>query len=267
MKPWRLVRRAAAIALCAAGCGHAAPPPAPPAPPPEATYVFSGRVVAGESSTLPQLPAERGTWRVAVERVHYQEGTFTDQTGREITVTSADNLQPGGEYLFYTDPFLFGTSLAVRAVRATREPANHFLTPDVGDRQRLAREQTLLGDRVVEAELIVVGTVVRVEPSEPRPQRISEHDPDLRRATVRVERALAGAAPGAEVTFMFAASRDVHWYRAPKPAQGDAGIFLLNTDDALASAGGPARFTLLHPLDLQPRVREAALRPLLRLRR
>jgi hypothetical protein len=83
-----------------------------------------------------------------------------------------------------------------------------------------------LKERLATAELVVKGRITAIRKSTVRPKGLTEHDPDWHEADVKVEKILKGA-PAESVTFLFARSSDVMWYRAPKFAVGNEGIWLL----------------------------------------
>ena len=109
------------------------------------------------------------------------------------------------------------------------------------------------------SDAVVAGVVVRVDPSPPRP--ISEHDPDLRHATVQVSDVAKGdkALAGQRVPVLFANSEDVRWFESPKLNPSDRGTFALHRSEgvteprtkahiAAAAANIPgAIFTALDP--------------------
>jgi hypothetical protein len=116
-----------------------------------------------------------------------------------------------------------------------------------------------LRDRLTRAQLVVLGTVTVVRHVEVRPRPpISEHDPDWRDATIKVERPLKGSlTPGTDtVHVLFPASRDVRWFQSPKFTQGQVGIFLLHLGELPATVipktAEPA-YTALNALDCQNR--------------
>lgn len=167
-------------------------------------------------------------------------------------MTGKRRLEPGSKYVFYTEPVLFGETVGVRLVEAESDdrPAE-----TIGEEVHRNLESDRLGERVREADLIVVGKVARVDTTRGREARIeSEHLPDLRQASVSVSDVLKGELSGDDVAFLFAASRDIMWYQAPKFTVGTEGIFLLNKDAKGLEALGvsPATYTLLHRLDFQP---------------
>lgn len=244
-----------------ARCSTTKPPGETPAP--EASYVFRGTVTAPRSSTLEQLPANAQTYTVRVDETFLQKGNFNDQTGNRITILTQDeNLQAGRQYVIYAEPFMFGESIAVRLIEAIEDTRSGST---IAEEVRQAHERHTLRERVHEAEVIVVGAVVRIDTVGQAQRFESEHLPDLQQAFLNVDRVLKGDLTPDEVSFLFAASRDVHWYRAPKFNGGERGIFLLNIDSEAAATFGMAggSFTLLHPLDFQPPDKEEIIKSLL----
>ena len=231
-------------------CATEGPPSQMPAT--EATFVFRGSVTQAQSSMLEQLEASDATYAVVVDEVVHQEGTFDDQTGKTVTVVAPrQKLEPGSSFIFYTEPFMFGESVAVQLVRAN---ADGRPAAEIGEEVKRDLENGRLRERIREAELIVAGAVVRVDTTGGRARIESEHVPDLRQASVKVSEVLKGDLSAEEVAFLFAASMDIQWYRSPKFTNGVEGIFLLNRDaKGLEAFGvGGQTFTLLHPLDFQP---------------
>jgi hypothetical protein len=113
-----------------------------------------------------------------------------------------------------------------------------------------------------EAEAVVIGNVVAVRP--PRGRELppaSEHDPQWRIAHVVVDHVEKGRMKeGQEVEVAFPSSRDVMWFSAPKPKEGDRAILLLHRRkldeldvEALAIVEPPD----MQPVDRLERIREA----------
>jgi hypothetical protein len=127
-----------------------------------------------------------------------------------------------------------------------------------------------LRDRLTHAPLVVLGTVTVVRRVDVARPRISEHDPDWRDATIKVERQLKGSlTPGTDtVHVLFPASQDVRWFQSPKFTQGQVGIFLLHLGELPASAipkkAEPA-YTALNSLDFQDRDQVSRITQLLSL--
>jgi hypothetical protein len=81
------------------------------------------------------------------------------------------------------------------------------------------------------SDAVVAGVVVKVEPVSPQP--ISEHGPDLRRATVQVSDVAKGdkALANQRVPVLFASSEDVRWFEAPKFNRLERGTFVLKRSE------------------------------------
>jgi hypothetical protein len=90
---------------------------------------------------------------------------------------------------------------------------------------------------------------------------ISEHDPDLHRATLEVRSILKESPRDNKVTFLFANSRDVQWDNSPKLKEGQEGVWILhvNEKDGLRIAD----LTAFDPRDVQPPSQEERIRKLL----
>ena len=82
----------------------------------------------------------------------------------------------------------------------------------------------------------------------------SEHDPELQVARLRVEQTLKGKPATSEIEFVFAASKDVQWIRAPKFRPSTRGVILLqrSAKDLARYKVEGQRFVVLHPLDFRP---------------
>ncbi len=120
---------------------------------------------------------------------------------------------------------------------------------------------TLKG-RIADAELVVVGTVSIVS-LVPRGTGapITQHDPIWKRAVIEVEAVEKGTLPGKTIEVLFPSSTDVKWYRVPKFYEGQQGIWILRRTEVAGLK--ITAFTALHPEDVQPKERVAAIRTLL----
>src|SRR5262249_19716588 len=93
--------------------------------------------------------------------------------------------------------------------------------------------------RLTVASLVFRGTVESIQPLETsseeheREKKVgeiaSEHDPEWQIATIRVAAMLRDGHPGQSVKVLFAASRDIIWYNAPKLKAGQEAVFLAHT--------------------------------------
>ena len=217
-----------------------------------ATYVFLGTVGPQAGKAGPDTGV-----LVTVNEVYLQKGKFEDQTGRQVEVLgSTTKLEEKARYVFYTEPVRFGQRIAVRAIDLAQPPAaaaavaSARTKQDVGD--AFARRE--MEERTALAELVVVGTVTSVTPLGRGGAPESEHDPELQVARLRIEQTLKGKAATSEIEFVFAASKDVQWFRAPKFRPSTRGVILLQRpakELARYKVEGQ-RFVVLHPLDFRP---------------
>jgi hypothetical protein len=189
------------------------------------------------------------------------------------------DLQVGQRAIFYTQSWLYGKGLALRALgygpvpgvaagqgAGAGEPVQALI-----DRDRQARADS--------ADLIIRGTVVSVRaPAETSEvgaaaqplgaKKRGRHDPLWQVATIRVTGVESGASPpgGAPQTVevWFPGADDVAWHAYPKFHVGQQGRFILRKTSlgALAPAPGAGErdqalagaevYTAPHPLDFQP---------------
>ena len=155
-----------------------------------------------------------------------------------------------GDLVYFSNPVLYGETLAVREIAHLRVPDDVDELSAVLQRAIEGADMDTLRQHLASATAVVVGKVVETR-SAASPDRIpfSEHDPDWWIATIHVARSLKGRVKG-DIRVRYANSRDVAWYRAPKPLEGQEAIFVLH-EDAARDAGGVA-LAILHPEDLLP---------------
>ena len=232
----------------------------------ESRFVFQGTVRKLGAANMAGIPASPTNAVVTVDQVIVAPEQLGDFTGREITVAllRSDSLEPGQRAVFFTFGWIYGETLAVREVgHLDARQDLGALREQIADARRRNDEQDLAA-RLARAELVVAGRLVRIEPV-PRQEThlpITEHDPDLRRAFVRVETVLKGQAPpNGLVSFLFANSRDVLWDRSPKPKVGQDAIWILSRNERKGLQ--LEALTAFDPLDVQPRDRQEVLYRLL----
>lgn len=220
-----------------------------------APYVFVGSIAEPGAA---KTSAESGVL-VTVNEVLFQKGTFENQRGRQVEVLDvAAALAANTRYVFYTEPVRFGARIVVRLIDVAPAsgpaagPQSERMKQDVGD----AFLQREIQERASLAELVIVGTVTSVAPLERGRAVESEHDPQFQVARLRVERALKGKTAPGEIEFVFAASKDVQWFRSPKFRPNMRGVFFLQAPgDAVVRMGlerRAGRYAVLHPLDFRP---------------
>ena len=227
-------------------------------------FIFQGTVIALQAATMSAVPITPTTMVVEVDEVIHAPVGLGNRTGQEITVQAEERgeLQVGDQAIFYTNGWLYGQDLAVRAIGVQKV---HKLT--TGQRQRVTasvqnKTDQELQDHLAQADLVIVGKVTSVQeiPSGSRlvaaissPARpVSEHDPQWQQAVIDVESVEKGKLAEGTVDVPFPASQDVRWYRVPKFHPGQEGVFLLHTNQDVRGLAREA-LTSLHPLDIQPK--------------
>ena len=223
-----------------------------------ATFVFLGTVAAPTG----KAGADAGVL-VTVNEVYLQKGKFEDQTGRQVEVLdSTTKLDEKARYVFYTEPVRFGQRIAVRAIDVAQPPSGAAAGPAARMKQdaadAFARRE--IEERAALADLVIVGTVASVRPLERAGAPESEHDPQLQVARLKVEQSLKGKPATGEIEFVFAASKDVQWFRAPKFSPGTRGVIMLQRAGAATAVAkdmarykiDAQRYVVLHPLDFRP---------------
>jgi hypothetical protein len=211
------------------------------------SFVFTGTVVRAEASSLSQVEATERTTIVRVNQVHYAPGVLQRYAGGLVTVISQSQGLPSDQQaLFFTNPALYGETLAVQEVGRVHAPKE----PDIVHREIAGeperRQEAKIRERLQSAELVVRGEVTGLAPAEGEVGRGSEHDPNWWRATVRVLEPLKGKSQGEAVELWYPSSRDVQWYRSPKPQAGQHAIWLMRRE------GGIDALTALSEFDVRP---------------
>jgi len=216
-----------------------------------AGFVFAGRVERTGATTMELVKPTKETAVVRVETVLRAPADFGERKGSEVTVRLGSPARKGQRAVFFTIGWISGTGLAVQELG--RQPAEDLETMKKRMEDAVQRQEAAaLRKRVAEAAAVVVGKVADTGPvgKRERPPD-SEHDPQWRTAVVVVERVEKGdVKEGQRLEVAFASSRDVMWFRAPKPAKGERAVFLLHRRkleqlDVTALA-------IVEPLDLQP---------------
>jgi hypothetical protein len=227
-----------------------------------AQLVFRGTIQKVEASNLEIVQADSDTAVVRVDEVLKAAPSLGDFTGREITVKLAQpgDATPGEQAVFFTNGWLYGTTLAVIEVGRLHGDAA-LLRGQVAAAVRQAADEELRG-RLAGAALVVAGRVVDTHPAVVVGELVgegSEHDPQWWEAVVQVDTVFKGKPAGQRVTFVYPTSQDVVWFGAPKPAVGADGIWLLYRDQL----PDLDLLTALKPWNLLPRSQAARVRGLL----
>jgi len=218
-----------------------------------AEYVFVGKVVKRGAATMPLVPADPTTAVVEVDTVLHSPPAMRFIQGKSVTVVTKDATSPktGLLVIFLAKGWLYGESIAM--IEVAHESFLDVSRAELSE--HLMKENAAIGDdalleRLRLADVVVAGKVVATRELPMNLAAASEHSPVWSEATVDPLSFEKGDAPGGEVRFLFAASRDVKWHRSPKPAVGEQGVWLLHRqyveeikDHAL---------TMLDRLDAQP---------------
>jgi RNase P/RNase MRP subunit POP5 len=235
-------------------------------------FIFLGTVEKAGATAEVNITAEASRAIVRVDRVLRAPELFQAVQGRRVTVQLHRDLpvKNGDAAVFFTRSWFYGESLGVVEVGRMDAQLVDSLTSQIREaEERIADEK--LSERIVRAQLIVLGTVTAVAPASPeaRHSPFTEHDPDWWRAKIAVEKILKGRRPR-NLSVLFAGSTDEMWIDSPKLEEGQTAIFLLQRDQK--EKGMPALrrpgWTALDPLDVQPpsqleRVRRLSENPLL----
>src|SRR5436853_3651230 len=115
-----------------------------------------------------------------------------------VQLGGTSGIQAGQQYVFYTNGWLFGESIAVQSI--DQRPVAPELTAQSADPVQALAERDLLG-HTASADLIVTGKVLSIglptvttaavgQPGQREP--MSEHDPEWREAVIAVESAEKG---------------------------------------------------------------------------
>jgi hypothetical protein len=216
----------------------------------DARFVFTGTIEQAGSSSLFFIPPGGPTAVVRVEHIHYAAPALRDQAGQRVTVVFAEGSEAAsGKRVFYTNPILYGETIAVKEVRRSEAAEDTAKLHEKIVRMNNEAETEHLVSLLASAELVVHGEVVSTHQAAERDvARVSEHDPDWHVAMIRVVRTLKGEHKD-EVAARFPKSRDIAWYRVPKPRDGQQGVFLLHRD-GLEVGGVP--LAILYPESLLP---------------
>ena len=162
-----------------------------------------------------------------------------DQTGLTATVilSRPEIVRSGEVALFFGNPRFVGKSLTIADESEIALQGGGFTLGAV-QRGAQARKDKPVLDRLAVASIVFRGTVESVRPlvletaaeqGRRTPGPPSEHDPEWQVATVRIVTPLRGGKAGDVVTVVFAASRDITWFNAPKLIKGQDAVFLAHS--------------------------------------
>ncbi len=219
------------------------------------SFVFRGRVLKSEATTMPQVEATNQTAVVLVEEVHRAADAIRDVNGMQITLILKQRATEGRSYIFFTNVVLYGSSLAAREsgrlpVGRNSDYARSLVNAAFDDKEDRALQQ-----RIARAALVVAGKVLRTEPLPRDPSwPESEHDPQWWTAVVQVDSYAKGQGPN-ELTIVYPNSKDELWIDAPKFKPDQEGVWILqrNTKEKMPPIYAVRGLTALDARDFQPR--------------
>lgn len=220
-----------------------------PEPAPKPTFVFKGTIKKVKSATMKDVPVNDRTAIVTVDQIIEAPPGLSDYNGQDITVqlSGRAKVSVGQEMIFNTVSWMYGDSIAVRAISQEPVKSSHtaMLAAATDPADRHAQRQTR--ERFDDADLVVSGKVVAVRLPAEKAQGlqgasaaasdqisggpVSEHDPKWREAVVEVDDVHKGAHKKKQVVVRFPASTDVMWYGAPKFHPGQQGYFMLHKSE------------------------------------
>lgn len=217
----------------------------------ESRFVFTGSVEQLGTSTLSLLPGGPRTAVVRVDRIHRAGQDLRDQAGQSVTVVLADEVAAGPDRrsVFFTDPIMFGETMAVREVGRLAVPDDLDALNELMERAEVEMADEALREHLREADAVIYGRVVSVRRvSSATAATAGEHDPDWWAAVIRVIRSIKGE-HGDHVEARYPNSHDIAWYRVPKLREADEGVFILHRD---GTDDGGVLLALIHPNDFVP---------------
>jgi hypothetical protein len=228
-------------------------------------FIFQGTVEKLGSATMSIVPVTDSTIVVKVDEVFRSAQTLGDVTGKDITVqlTAPQKTHVGNKLIFFTESWLYGDSIAVLEVgRFQVEKDNAPLHTKIKNEiQKLPDNE--LQKRIVHAEIIVVGKVLKSQPAVLRwPSRMTEHDPDWWETNVGIQSLEKGTYSEKTIAVYFPHSIDIMWYETPKFHIGQEGIWLLHKSQI--EEINAESFTALDPMDFQPKQKLERIRTLVR---
>lgn len=236
------------------------------------TFVFEGAVRRVGAVTTSGIEPTPEMAVVHVTKIFKGPAVLAGFAGQEITVHlhEHERVHEGLRAVFFTNGLHFGEGLAVREV-GRLEGHEAGVEKQVHEAMKRASDEQLL-ERLRPAELVVSGeaaAVRRYEPERRTPLRLTEHDPDWHECEIKVATVEKGKVKAAEkakgaareVVTLFAKSKDVAWYGAPKFEKGDKGIWLMQRFEFRGER--LEGLVTVHALDFQPLLQLEKIRALL----
>ena len=145
-----------------------------------APFIFTGKVLKTGATTLSQLPPDPRLAVVRVEAVFRAPPVLGPLKGKRVTVQlTAERRAKSGELaLFYATSWLYGDGIAVVEIAHEVAPKDPGAMIARVSRAELWLEESKLGARLKQAELVLSGMVDKTGPVETAGRGFkSEHDP------------------------------------------------------------------------------------------
>jgi hypothetical protein len=196
--------------------------------------VVLGTVVKVGASDEPLLAPSSATAVIKIDKMYAGSEVAGDQAGHNATVilSKPGGVKVGDRAVFFGNPRYIGKTITIADEGELPAPqAEAAVAPRALEAASQARRDAPLRARLATAELVFRGTVenvralesgIRGKKTEPR----DEHDPDWQVAMVRVTSSFQGAHNGAVVPVVFAASKDIMWFKSPKLRAGEAALII-----------------------------------------
>jgi len=165
-----------------------------------------------------------------IEEILHGPEVLREHQGEPITIRlgSGQSVTEGQEYMFFTNGWIYGATLAVTSLGIAPSKPGHVakVSAAIGDKPAAAAKA-----RADRAELVVSGHVKQIRqvpPVEGAP--ITEHDPVWQEAVIHVGSVARGSrkkGKAQDIVIRFAAGRDIRWAKAPKFSVGQEGVWML----------------------------------------
>jgi hypothetical protein len=220
----------------------------------ESGFIFQGTIKELNSVTMRGVPATEKTIVVEVTKVIRAPDAVGIVPHQVITVMlqKPAKLRRGEEFIFFTNGWLYGESIAVLELGRMKIVKNNILLFDKINDEVDKLPDRRLQNRIDSAILIVVGKVISAKEAESSgPMRLTEHDPQWWKALIEIESVEKGTYKEKTLLIAFPNSMDVVWYKAPKFKVEQEGIWILRKDDIKEVE--EAMYTALEPLDFHPK--------------
>jgi hypothetical protein len=234
-----------------------------------APFIFTGRILKPEGSTVAQVAGQAGVGVVRVDAVLRSPAVLGQLEGRSITLRFADGkpTKPGTRAMFFASSWVYAEGLAVVEVGRAAVPKDIRQTRALITAAELRVSDEPLLQRLRQALLVVTGRVeLTRQPPVDESHARSEHDPLWQIAEIAVERTEKGALREPRLEVSFPSSLDEYWLDVAKLVPGQKGIFILHKEANKKRTKFPAPApALMHALDFQPTNQIERVRLLLKL--